>query len=145
LTVLGVTSPDVAVAGSVVLLAIAGLATGVTYAAAGGPWSSVPRLLGAAVVYAPAMWLMIGMALAVFGFAPRWVDVAWGVLAACLVVGLLGPVLRLPDWVQMLSPFERVPQLPAAHLAATPLLVMVALAAAFAFAGLGGLRRRDFG
>ena len=135
---------SVAVSGSVVLLAIAGLATGVTYAAAGGPWSGVPRLLGAAVVYAPAMWLMIGIALAVFGFAPRWVDIAWGVLAACLVVGLLGPVLRLPDWVQMLSPFERVPQLPAAHLAATPLLVMVALAAAFALAGLGGLRRRDF-
>jgi len=136
---------SVALAGSVVLLAVAGLATGVSYAAAGGSWNSVPRLLGAAVVYAPAMWLMIGIALAIFGFAPRWTDVAWGVLAACLVVGVLGPVLRLPDRVQMLSPFERVPQLPAAHLAVAPLLVMIALAAAFALAGLGGLRRRDVG
>jgi ABC-2 type transport system permease protein len=136
---------SVALAGSVVLLAIAGLATGVSYAAAGGSWNSVPRLLGAAVVYAPAMWLMIGIVVAVFGFAPRWADVAWGVLAACLVVGLLGPVLRLPDWVQMLSPFQRVPQLPAAHLAAAPLLAMIALAGAFALAGLGGLRRRDVG
>lgn len=136
---------SVALAGSVVLLAIAGLATGVSYAAAGGSWNSLPRLLGAAVVYAPAMWLMIGMAVAIFGFAPRWVDVAWGVLAACFVVGLLGAVLRLPDWVQKLSPFERVPQLPAAHLAVAPLLVMIALAAAFALAGLGGLRRRDVG
>lgn len=136
---------SVAVAGSVVLLAIAGLATGVSYAAAGGSWNSVPRLLGAAVVYAPAMWLMTGIALAIFGFAARWVDVAWGVLAACFVIGLLGAVLRLPDWVQKLSPFERVPQLPAAHLASAPLLVMIALAAAFALAGLGGLRRRDVG
>ena len=136
---------SVALAGSVVLLAVAGLATGVSYAAAGGSWSSVPRLLGAAVVYAPAMWLMIGVAVAIFGFAPRWVDVAWGMLAACFVVGLLGAVLRLPDWVQKLSPFERVPQLPAAHLAVAPLLVMIALAAAFTFAGLCGLRRRDIG
>jgi ABC-2 type transport system permease protein len=136
---------SVALAGSVVLLAIAGLATGISYAVAGGSWTSVPRLLGAAVVYAPAMWLMIGIALTIYGFAPRWVDAAWGVLAACFVVGLLGAVLRLPDWVQKLSPFERVPQLPAAHLAVAPLLVMIAMAAAFALAGLGGLRRRDVG
>lgn len=136
---------SVALAGSVLLLAIAGLATGVSYAAAGGSWSSVPRLLGAAVVYAPAMWLMVGMAVAIFGFAPRWVDVAWGVLAGCFVVGLLGAVLRLPEWVQQLSPFERVPQLPAAQLAVAPLLVMLALAAALALAGLGGLGRRDIG
>jgi ABC-2 type transport system permease protein len=136
---------SVALAGSVVLLAIAGLATGVSYAAAGGSWSSVPRLLGAALVYAPAMWLTIGLAMAIVGFAPGWVDVAWGVLAACLVVGLLGAVLRLPDWVQQLSPFERVPQLPAAHLAVAPLLAMIAIAAALALAGLAGLRRRDIG
>jgi ABC-2 type transport system permease protein len=132
---------SVALAGSVVLLAIAGLATGVTYAAAGGSSSSLPQLLGAALVYAPAMWLMIGVALAIYGFAPRWVDIAWAVLAACFVVGLLGAVLRLPDWLQKLSPFEQVPQLPAAHLAVAPLLVMIALAAASALAGLAGLSR----
>ncbi|HSO93931.1 MAG TPA: ABC transporter permease, partial [Candidatus Dormibacteraeota bacterium] len=48
----------IALAGSVGLLAVAGLATGISYGLAGGPWSSVPRLLGAALVYAPAIWLM---------------------------------------------------------------------------------------
>jgi ABC-2 type transport system permease protein len=135
----------IALAGSVGLLAVAGLATGVSYAIAGGPWTSVPRLLGAAVVYAPAMWLMIGLAVTVFGFAPRWVDVAWGILAACFVIGLLGVVLRLPDWVQKLSPFERTPALPAANMAVLPLGVLTALAAVLIFVGLGGLRRRDIG
>ena len=135
----------IALAGSVGLLAVAGLATGVSYAIAGGPWSSVPRLLGAAVVYAPAMWLMIGLAVMVFGFAPRWVDVAWGILAACFVIGLLGVVLGLPDWVQKLSPFERTPALPAASIAVLPLAVLTALAAVLIFGGLGGLRRRDIG
>jgi ABC-2 type transport system permease protein len=135
----------IALAGSVGLLAVAGLATGVTYAVAGGPWSSVPGLLGAAVVYAPAMWLMIGLAVIVFGFAPRWVDVAWGILAACFVIGLLGDVLRLPDWVMKLSPFERTPALPAANMAALPLAALTALAAVLTLGGLGGLRRRDIG
>jgi len=135
----------IALAGSVGLLAVAGLATGVSYAIAGGPWSSVPRLLGAAIVYAPAMWLMIGLAVMVFGFAPRWVDVAWGILAACFVIGLLGVVLRLPDWVQKLSPFESTPALPAASMAVLPLAVLTALAAGSILGGLGGLRRRDIG
>jgi ABC-2 type transport system permease protein len=135
----------IALAGSVGLLAVAGLATGVSYAVAGGPWSSVPRLLGAAVVYAPAMWLMIGLAVIVFGFAPRWVDVAWGILAACFVIGLLGVVLRLPDWVQKLSPFESTPALPAANVAFLPLAVLTTLAALLIFGGLGGLKRRDIG
>ena len=135
----------IAVAGSVGLLGVAGLATGVSYAMAGGPWSSVPRLLGAAVVYAPAMWLMVGLAVVVFGFAPRWVDVAWGILAACLVIGLLGAVLRLPDWVQKLSPFEHTPALPAANMDILPLAALTALAAVLILGGLGGFRQRDIG
>jgi ABC-2 type transport system permease protein len=135
----------IALGGSIALLAVAGLATGVSYAIAGGPWSSVPRLLGAAVVYAPALALMIGIATVFIGFVPRFVDIAWGLLAACFVVGLLGVVLRLPDWVQKLSPFERTPALPAESLALLPLALLTALAAVSILGGLGGLRRRDIG
>lgn len=135
----------IALGASFGLLAVAGLGTGVSYAMAGGAWSSVPRLLGAAVVYAPAMWLMIGLAVLVYGFAPRWVDLAWGILAACFVIGLLGVVLRVPDWMQKLSPFERTPALPAAKMAVLPLAVLTALAAVLILGGLGGLRRRDIG
>ena len=135
----------IAIAGSVVLLAVAGLATGVSYAIAGGPWSSVPRLFGAAIVYAPAMWLMAGLALIVFGFAPRVVNVAWGVVAGLVVIGLLGEVLKLPDWVLKLSPFERTPALPAAGMSVEPLAVLTLLAAILILGGLGGLRRRDVG
>lgn len=135
----------IALAGSVALLAVVGLATGVSYAVAGGPWSSVPRLFGAAVAYAPALWLMTGLAVIFFGFAPRWVDAVWGILAGCFVVALLGVVLRLPDWAQKLSPFERTPALPAADLAVLPLAVLTLLAAVLMLGGLGGLRRRDIG
>ena len=135
----------IALAGSAALLAVAGLATGVSYAIAGGPWSSVPRLLAAALVNAPAMWLMIGLAVTVFGFAPRWVDAVWAILAGCFVVGLLGVVLRLPDWVQDLSPFQDTPALPAASMDALSLAVLTGLAAVLILGGLAGLRRRDIG
>jgi ABC-2 type transport system permease protein len=135
----------VAFAGSVVLLGIAGLATGLTYGAAGGDLKRVPSLFGAALVYAPPMWLMVGLTIALVGLAPRWVGASWAILAACVVVGFLGAVLHLPSWLQNLSPFERVPQLPAASLTVLPLVVISAVAAVFTFAGLGGLRRRDIG
>ncbi|TMD14859.1 MAG: ABC transporter permease [Chloroflexi bacterium] len=135
----------VAFAGSVILLGVAGLATGLTYGFAGGDFRSVPRLLGAALVYAPPMWLMVGLTIAFVGLVPRWVGVSWAILAVCVVVGFLGAVLHLPSWLQNLSPFERVPQLPAASLTLLPLFVISTLAAALTLAGLGGLRRRDIG
>ena len=119
----------VACAGSVALLAVAGLATGLAYGIAGGGMQSVPRLFLAAVVYAPAMWIMVGLAIALEGLIPRLVGVSWAILVACVVEGFLGTVLGLPSWLSDLSPFERVPQLPAASLTLLPLVVMSAVAA----------------
>ncbi|MGA2514797.1 MAG: ABC transporter permease [Candidatus Limnocylindrales bacterium] len=135
----------VACVGSIILLAVAGLATGLTYGLAGGGMQSVPRLFEAALVYVPAMWIMVGLAIALDGWVPRWVGVSWAILAACVVVGFLGAVLGLPRWLQDLSPFERVPQLPAASLTFLPLVVMSAVAAGLTLIGLAGLRRRDIG
>ena len=134
-----------ALAGSVILLGVAGLATGLTYGIAGGDVNRVPKLLAAALVYAPPMWLMVGLTIALVGLLPRWAGASWAILAACVVVGFLGAVLHLPSWLQNLSPFERVPQLPAASLTVMPLVVISAIATGFTLAGLVGLRRRDVG
>ena len=135
----------VAFVGSVLLLAVGGLATGLTYGVAGGGMQSVPRLVEAALVYAPPMWIMVGLAIALDGLVPRWVGASWAILVACVVVGFLGAVLHVPRWLQDLSPFERVPQLPGAGLTLVPLLVISAIAAGLTLAGLVGLRRRDIG
>jgi ABC-2 type transport system permease protein len=132
-----------ACAGSVALLAVAGLATGLTYGLAGGGMHDVPRLFVAALVYAPAMWIMVGLVIALDGLVPRLVGVTWAILVACVLEGFLGAVLGLPRWLSDLSPFERVPQLPAASLTLLPLVVMSAVAAGLTLIGLIGLRRRD--
>ena len=135
----------VAAGGSVVLLAIAGLAVGISYGLVGGGIHVVPGLVGDALVYIPAMWLMVGLTFALIGLVPRGVVAAWAFVAFCFIIGLLGGVLGLPRWLMDLSPFDQVPQLPAAHFAVLPLIVITVIAGGLGMAGLAGLRRRDIG
>jgi ABC-2 type transport system permease protein len=135
----------VAFGGAVVVLVVAGLGVGVGYGFGGGDLGRLPALVGDAVAYAPALWLVVGLTVALVGLAPRAVVLAWAFLAVCLVVGLLGRVLKVPGWLMALSPFQHVPQLPAADLSIMSLAVLTAIAAALTWAGLAGLRRRDIG
>ena len=70
---------------------------------------------------------------------------SWAVL---LVAILLGPMfgaatLQLPVWAQDVSPFTHSPKLPAAELAALPVLSLIAIAAALLAVGLASFRRRN--
>jgi ABC-2 type transport system permease protein len=133
----------VAFLGSVVVLVLAGTATGSSYWLAGGGPSVVLGSLGAAIVYTPAIWVMIGLTLAIVGLAPRVAGASWVILAACFVVGFLGVLLKLPRWLHDLSPFERVPQVPAGPLTLGPIIALTAIAGALTVLGVVGLRRRD--
>jgi len=70
---------------------------------------------------------------------------AWAVLAACGVLGQLGPILQLPDKVLRISPFANVPALPRAPLEIMPLAVLSLVAIALTAAGIWGFQRRDIG
>jgi ABC-2 type transport system permease protein len=105
----------------------------------------VGRLVGAAVAYVPALWLLVGVSLVLFGVAPRATAAAWGVLVACFVVGLFGQLLNLPSWVVELSPFQHVPRMPAEGFALGPIVAITGVAAAFIAVGAAGFRRRDAG
>lgn len=129
--------------GSVVVLASTGLGAGVAYAVVSADPAQVGVLTGAALAYLPATLSLGGLALAGFGWLPRWAAAAWGVLAGCFVVGWLGELLSLPEWVMRLSPFVRTPQLPMADLSWSPLLWLAAASVVLALSGLAGLRRRD--
>jgi ABC-2 type transport system permease protein len=135
----------VAVVGSVLMLVVAGLATGLSYGLVGGDLTVVPRDASAALAYAPAVWVLNGLTVALVGFAPRAAAAAWAVLALCFLIGFLGTVLHLPGWLVRSSPFERVPQLPAAHLSVSSPAVIMAVAVGLTMAGLAGLDRRDIG
>jgi ABC-2 type transport system permease protein len=135
-----------AAAGSAVVLTAAGLAAGLAHGLRTGDVAGqLPRVLGAALVQLPAAWVLAGVTVVLFGLAPRLSAASWAVLAACLLLSQLGPVLHLDRWVMDLSPFTHVPRLPGGEASAGPLLTLVAVAAALTAAGLTGFRRRDVG
>jgi polyether ionophore transport system permease protein len=133
----------IALAGSGGLLLAYGLGAGITRAGSGGDAGDLPKLIGAALAYTPALWVFAGLATLLFGLAPRLVGVAWAVLGALAFIGFLGPVLHLPDWVFDVSPVEHVPRLPVADLDLAPLAVLAAVAAGLLATGLAAFRRRD--
>ena len=135
----------VALMGTALLLASAGLAAGVAHAAQTGDAGQVGRVLAAALVQLPAVWVLVGIAAAGFGLAPRWTAAGWAALVVFFLLGELGPVFELDQWVTDLSPFAHVPKLPGADVSAAPLLWLTAAAAALIAVGLAGFRRRDVG
>jgi len=132
-----------ALVGTILILAVSGLGAGVADAISSGDAGRLPLLLGSSLALAPAVWVLAGIAVALFGLLPRAAAAAWGVLGACFLLAYLGPLLALPDWVMDLSPFTHVPLLPAADLSVAPLAALTAIGAAFIAVGLVGFRRRD--
>ncbi len=103
----------------------------------------VGTLVGAALAYLPTLWLTAGVAVLLVGLAPRAAQLAWIVPLYGFLVGYLGQILQFPDWLNNLSPFGHIPQLPAKELTVTPLLMLTGIAAALVFAGLAAFRRRE--
>lgn len=135
----------IALAGSVVLLAVLGLGAGVASGIQQHDGSQVGRLIGAALVHLPAVWVLVGLAIAGFGLLPRAASIAWVFLVGFLLVAEFGPLFSVSQWVLDVSPYAHVPKLPGASLTVTPLLWLLAVAAALVSAGMLGFRRRDVG
>jgi ABC-2 type transport system permease protein len=129
--------------GSALVLAASGAGTGLAYGVAIGDPGQVVRLTGVALAYAPAVWVLVGLAAAIFGLVPRAMVAVWGALTLCAVVGLFGPLLDLPAWVEDLSPFHHVPQVPATGLDVAPLATLTAVALGLTAVGLTAFRHRD--
>ncbi|GAB2776564.1 ABC transporter permease [Streptomyces daliensis] len=133
----------IAVVGGTAALLLAGLGFGLAGAASTGDGALVAKLTGAALAYAPALWVTAGLATLLFGWLPRATAAVWLVPVYAFVVGYLGQILQFPAWMNNLSPFGHVPQLPAHDLEWAPLLILTAVAAALFALGLAGFRRRD--
>lgn len=133
----------VALGGGTALLLLGGLGIGITGAASTGDPGLVLSLTGAALAYAPALWVTAGIAAVLFGRLPRAARAAWTVPVYAFVTGYLGQLLGFPGWTNDLSPFGHVPRLPAAPVDGTPLTVLTLVAAALVLVGLDGFRRRD--
>ncbi len=133
-----------AVLGPVILLASAGVVAGILNGIQSSDFSSgMSSAFDAMIVQVPAVLVLGGLAVALFGWFPRLTSVAWAALVVALLLGQLGPLLQLPQWLMDMSPFTHVPTVPTQDVRWTPLIVLTVLAAALIVAGVVGFRRRD--
>ena len=132
-----------AAVGSTWLLLVAGVGMWVGYGLAGG--EDAHRALGAALVWAPGAWVVVGMALAGFALAARWAIVGWAWPFVFMALALVPPLLDWPGWVAAISPFDHVPMVPVDPMSWTPEIVLTLVAVAFTAAAWFRLKSRDIG
>lgn len=135
----------IAVVGSLVVTAFAGLMAGLGYAIRAQDAGEILPLIGAALLMGTALFVLAGFAFAIFGLSARWAPLAWAGVALTAVVGLLGDTLDLPQPIRNLSPFEHLPSVPAESFAPLPVVILLLIGAALTALGALTLKRRDIG
>jgi len=135
----------IALAGSALLLLVVGASAGLVSALQVGDSAQLGRIVAAALVQIPAVWVVIGIVMAAFGLVPRLSVLGWVALAGFVLLGELGPLFELSQVVMDVSPFAHVPRMPGGDFAIAPMLWLTAIAAGLIVIGLAGLRRRDVG
>ena len=132
-----------ALVGVAVLTVLVGLAVGLGYALSVGEPDQVWRLGLAATARIPAAWVMVGLAVAIWGFWPRLSWLAWVLFVGFLVMGEFGVLWDIPDWLRNLSPFAHSPVVPGPDPQYLGIPVMVVIAVGLVALGIGRFARRD--
>jgi ABC-2 type transport system permease protein len=134
----------IALLGSAGAMLIAGLAAGLTYGvAAHDIGGKLAMVLGSAAVQLPAVWLLAAVTVALFGLAPRFSPVAWGVLVGFVALYLIGSLSGFPQWLLDLEPFAHIPRVTGGAFTPVPLLWLLVIDAALTALGMAAFRRRD--
>ncbi|HYO38113.1 MAG TPA: hypothetical protein VER39_00485 [Nocardioidaceae bacterium] len=133
----------VTVVGTALILLCIGLGLGVTHALVSGDSDPLAVLAAGAVAQAPAVLAVVGCAVLVVGWLPRWTALAWAAFAFVLLQSYLGGLLDLPGAVAGLSPYWHLPSLPTEDFTVAPAATVAVIAAALHATGLIGLRVRD--
>lgn len=126
---------------AVLVAAGVGLATG--FALVTGDTGVLVRLSVPILQYAAPVLVLSGVARLFVGVTPRLATLAWLPLVVASVVMLFGDVLRLPQWLQDISPFERLALVPVQDFRWVPFVVVALVAAALSAAGQSAFARRD--
>ncbi|HSO04409.1 MAG TPA: hypothetical protein VLQ92_08015 [Candidatus Limnocylindrales bacterium] len=132
-----------ALLGVAVLTALVGMAIGLGHALSIGEPEQVWRLALAATARIPAAWVLVGLAVAIWGFWPRLSGAVWVLFVAFLVMGEFGVLWDIPEWVRTLSPFAHSPVVPGPDPSYLGIPVMLVIAGGLVALGIARFARRD--
>lgn len=132
----------VALVGPALAMLIAGAEIGLV-AASREPAIVASDVFRQAVVTIPAVWVLVGLALAAVGAHPSRRLVGWVAVVVTFALTILGPIFKLDDWVLGISPMWHVPDVTASSVDWTGLGWLILIVAVFTAVGFRGYRRRD--
>src|SRR6201996_5727472 len=134
----------IALLGSAVAMLIAGSVAGLTYGvAADDIGGKLAMVVATAAVQLPAVWLSAAVTVALFGMAPRFSSLSWGVLVGFVALYLIGSLSGFPQWLLDLEPFAHIPRVTGGAFSPIPLLWLLAIDAGLIALGMTAFRRRD--
>jgi ABC-2 type transport system permease protein len=133
----------VVVIGGLVVLVVASAAVfGAATALSTGDSGYIGTLLEAGLAYLPAELVFTGLALALFGLAPRMYAVAWAGFGVSTFIALLGQGLQMPQWMLDISPTTHIGNPPLGNVDTLSLIALTLLSAALVVTGFAAFRRR---
>ncbi len=134
----------IAATSTAVVAVVAGLTASAGLALAGAENDSPSLLVAAAAAHLPAAAIFVAATAVLFATIPRLsIPLAWGLLAAGLVVGQFGDLLQLPPWLQNLSPFRHSSAMPMEPFEPSAALIMTAIAILGAVIAGWAIRHRN--
>lgn len=133
----------VSIATSFVMLSLAAIGLWSASAVVMEDVISFGMLYGAALVYLPALWIMIGITVLLIGILPRATSFIWLYLLYSFVVVYLGGLLQFPEWMRNLSPYGHIPQLPVEEINFITISLLVVIAVVLVITGFIGYAKRD--
>ena len=127
------------------ILVVVGLTAGASARAAVGDDAgfTLGEAVAASLVTAPAAWALLGLGACLLGWAPRLLPLMWLPMVLGFLIETFGTLIRVPDVVHRLSPWEYTPRLLTGEMDWVPVIVQLAVAVVLVAAGVVGFRRRD--
>lgn len=101
------------------------------------------KTIAASLVYVPFMWILVGLAVTLIGFAPQQTSLVWLYLGYTLFATYFGSLLQLPDWMAKLTPWGYIPNVPLERASAGTILPSLLIAGGLIAVGMHGYRERD--
>lgn len=100
-------------------------------------------MLIAVMVYLPALWMLLGVAMCFVGQLPKFAGLAWAYVGYSFIVVYLGQLLSMPDWVSYTTPFGYIPAYPMEEIQVLPLIGLIVVGIGLGVVGVMGYRKRD--
>ena len=127
----------------VVLLVVTGASMPIVQANQDGSAAVIGSITNASLVLIPGIVLVMGFAMLLVGWLPRWYGLVWVLIGWTMFVSWILALFSPPDWLLRLQPWGFLPKLPSDPMRWGAFSLELVLGLAMVAAGLVGYRRRD--